>query len=218
MERYAGKEAEVGKMSIQEYLHSEENPQTKTEYYHGTAYGLAGGSYDHSLVSSNAGYCLRKQLGERPCTVHGSDLKIALGQGISFVYPDAMVICGEPRFWEDRKDIVTNPLLVVEVISPSTASWDRGEKFHDYQLCDSLEEYVVIEQNFPQVDVFSRGKGRTWVLESYSNLNDFVQLHSLEILIQVDHLYAGKDFGKKSITVVKEPQRPYGLYAENYVL
>lgn len=218
MERYAGKEAEVGKMSVQEYLRTEENPQTKTEYYHGTAYGLAGASYDHSLIASNSGYHLQKQMGKRPCTVHGSDLKIALGQGISFVYPDAMVMCGEPRFWEGRTDIITNPLLVVEVISPSSANWDRGEKFRDYQLCDSLQEYVVIEQNFPHVDVFTRGKGRTWVLESYSDLNDFVQLHSLEILIRVGDIYTGKDFGRERMMVVMEPRRPYGLYAENYVL
>ena len=105
------------------------------------------------------------------------------------VYPDLMVVCGGAEFVFQRKDIICNPKVVIEVISPETASFDRGEKFESYKLLKSLREYVLVEQDSANVDVFHLNEDGQWVNESYSGLEAEVMLRSLGIGISMKDVY-----------------------------
>ncbi|MEO6639497.1 MAG: Uma2 family endonuclease, partial [Ginsengibacter sp.] len=128
--------------SIAEYLAMEENSVEKHEYYNGKIIKMSGGTYNHNLIASNIITTLNMLLEEKQqeYAVLGSDMKVYSPRILSFVYPDAVVVCEKPLFYEERKDIITNPLLIVEVLSPSTEDYDRKGKFFDYKQIPSFKE------------------------------------------------------------------------------
>lgn len=175
------------KYSIEEYLALEEKAENKSEYYDGEIYLMSGGTIAHGLIGANMARHLGNALDDRDCSVFGGEVKVRIESANAFVYPDAMVVCGDEERFNDLA--LTNPILVVEVLSESTAAWNYTDKFRLYQMLPSLEEYVLIEQKKPQVDVFRRNDDGLWFLEGYKGLEAMVELKSLGVEIALKDIY-----------------------------
>jgi len=174
----------------QEYLNLEEQNSYKSEFYNGEIYAMSGGTRNHNLISTNLIREIGVQLKGSRCKTFSSDLKIHIAAANSFVYPDVFVVCGEEAYYEDRPLAVTNPILIVEVLSESTANWDRSGKFRLYEQLDSLEEYMIVEQNLPQIDVFRRNAEGLWVLEHYDGLEASIELKSVGVQLPAHEIYS----------------------------
>jgi Uma2 family endonuclease len=189
--------------TFEEYLDLEEKAEYKSEFYQGrivplfspkSELGKAESDELHNLIIANLVRNLRNALPDKGYLVFGKDTQIMIEEEDPFYSPDAMVICGPREYYEDRKDVVTNPTVVFEVLSESTAAWDYGGKFRRYQKLISLQEYVLIEQNEAQVIVFRRNQAGEWLVENYGGLDAVVELKSIEVLVSVKEIYQGIEF------------------------
>ena len=182
------------KHTFEEYLNGEDLATHKSEFYKGEIFGMSGGTRNHSVIGLNINAELRQALRGKDCFAGNNDLKIRIEEANAGVYPDGMVICGKEEYFADRQDIVTNPTVVIEVLSDSTAAWDHGGKFRNYQMLASLQEYGLIEQKEPQVNVFRRSDQGLWVLEGYSGLETMVEFKSLGVSISSSEIYYQIEF------------------------
>jgi Uma2 family endonuclease len=182
------------KYSVEEYLVLELSAATKTEYYDGELYAMSGGTRNHSLIATNLNGELRSALLGKGCFVFGSDLKVRIETTNSFVYPDGMVICGQEEYFFGKSDTILNPTLLFEVLSESTAAWDRGGKFRLYDEISSLKEYIVLEQHTPQIDMYHRNDQGFWVLKRYDGLDAEVEFKSLGVSIPTNLIFYGVEF------------------------
>ena len=156
-------------VSLEKYFQREEKALYKSEYHHGNIIKMAGGTYNHNFLSVKATKLLDNFVEENNLNyeISGSDLKIRIEAFDRVVYPDAAVICEKPIFYENRKDTIVNPLIIVEVLSDSTEKFDRGDKFQYYRSLESFKEYVLINQNYKIVTVYSKQADNSWVLRDY---------------------------------------------------
>src|SRR3954447_12043553 len=122
----------------EQYLEIDRQAESKSEYYDGEMFAMAGASYAHNLIVVNTVSALHTQLRGTRCAALPSDMRLRIGAAARYAYPDAMVVCGEPEVLDEREDILLNPTVIVEVLSPSTESYDRGRKFEYYSAIDSL--------------------------------------------------------------------------------
>lgn len=137
-----------------EYLRLDRQAETKSEFHDGQMFAMAGGSLNHSLLANSIGALLRSQVPDG-CRVFNADLRIKISASKAYTYADCSVICGEPEFSGDRQDNVLNPVLVVEVLSPSTEGDDRGKKFELYRTIGSLREYLLVHQDRCRAEHYS---------------------------------------------------------------
>ena len=182
--------------SPQEYLSLERENTVRHEYRRGLAYAMAGGSDDHDELSLNLIELLRQKVRDEGCSVRSGNVKVNYADAF-FYYPDAFVTC-DPR---DRRDryVKRYPKLIAEVLSPSTEKFDCGDKFEDYQLLESLEEYVLIAQDRMRVECRRRVKdesGEWWKTVVYGP-GERVMLQSIDLEIAIEELYRGVSLGHK---------------------
>ncbi len=138
------------------YLQLEREGEAKHEYYDGHIIALAGASRRHVLITSTTSFLLYGQLRHRNCELYQSDMRIKAETLRFFAYPDLAVVCGEGRFNDEHSDTLLNPGVIIEVLSPSIERYDRGIKFQNYRLLPSLQDYVMISQNQPRIERFTR--------------------------------------------------------------
>lgn len=163
-------------LTPEEYLAIERAAETKSEYLDGQMFAMAGASRDHVLITGNLGSLLRDQLRPRGCRTYTSDLRVAVGATGLYTYPDVVVVCGEERFEDAEVDTLLNPTLLVEVLSPSTESYDRGRKFDHYRALESLREYVLVSQSEAKVERYTRQEDGTWNYAVAEGLGSVLQL------------------------------------------
>ncbi len=180
----------------EEYLAREEQADYKSEYRDGEIVALAGGSRNHALIQTNIITALGQGLEKRPCEVYASDLRVHVARSRLYTYPDVMVICGKPEFVPGRDDTVTNPILLVEVLSPSTRDYDRVRKFSYYKRLDSLQEYLLVDSEQVHVTRLTRTEGNQWTIEMFDDLDDTVPLQSLSIDIPLRRIYSKVEFAQ----------------------
>ena len=150
------------RLTYAEYLELERSTDTRHEFLSGEAWAMAGGSFAHAELAANVIVALRALLGRGRCHIHTSDLKIrVLETGLS-TYPDVSVVCGEAIRAPDDANTATNPIALVEVLSDSTESYDRGAKFAHYRRIPSLRAYVLVSQHERRIEVFERGEDAQW--------------------------------------------------------
>ncbi len=151
---------------FEDYLAVErETRDVKYEYVAGEVFAMTGASFNHNLITANVIGELRNRLKAKPCSILANDMRLRIESADACLYPDMMVVCDPPAFLGQRRDVITNPMVVVEVISPSTEGYDRGGKFVLYRSLPSLRHYVLIAQERLGVDVFikiTRVPGREW--------------------------------------------------------
>jgi Uma2 family endonuclease len=177
--------------TFEEYLRREEKSVEKHEFYNGKIIKMPGGTDIHSEISMNIGAAIKFAVRPLPIKfrVYNSDLKIRIESLNAGVYPDALVICEQPEFWENRHDVITNPLLIVEVLSPGTKSYDRLGKFELYKLLPSFQEYVLIDAHKYAVETRFREEPDLWRIRTETNINASVPLRSLGVTIAMTDIY-----------------------------
>jgi Uma2 family endonuclease len=176
------------RMTPEEYLAFERSSELKHEYADGEIFAMSGGTWEHSLVGQNIARELGNALLERPCAVHGSDMRVKAIATERYFYPDVSVVCGQPYFEDETRDTLLNPKVIVEVLSESTERYDRGDKFASYRTIDSLQDYVMASQTAPLIEHFSRQADGTWVFRALGPGERLV-LPSLGCEIPVDRAY-----------------------------
>ena len=182
--------------TVDEYLDLEEAAEERHEFRNGEILDMPGGTYAHELVVTNLIYRLSERLIRSPCRVLGSNLRVRADRS-RYTYPDLSVVCGEPVFDPPRPTSATlaNPRVLIEVLSPSTESGDRGEKFNRYRQIASLQEYLLVSQDRPQVEPFHRQPNGMWGIgQTVEGLDGVVSLPSLGIELPLAQVYADVTF------------------------
>ncbi|MDQ3687946.1 MAG: Uma2 family endonuclease [Acidobacteriota bacterium] len=177
-------------LSPEEYLAIERQAEHKSEYVDGVIYAMAGGSGRHNLIAGNIITELNIQLRKAPCRVYPSDLKVRVPESRKFFYPDVSVVCGETEFADDERDVILNPVLVVEVLSESTAAFDRGKKFQSYQQIESLQEYLLVAQDEYVVEHYLRQENGHWLYTKVTGLEEAILLPALKCQLPLRDIYS----------------------------
>ena len=173
----------------EEYLALERKAHCKSEYLSGQILAMSGASRKHSLIVTNISGELYIQFKGRGCEVHTNDMRVRPGPRDAYVYPDVVVVCGKPQFEDAAFDTLLNPIVIVEVLSPSTEAYDRGEKFRRYQQLASLKEYVLVSQDKVQVEHYHR-HGEQWGLNAYRAIEDVVFFPAIGCALPLRDIYA----------------------------
>ena len=171
-----------------EYIAAERKATLKSEYLSGEIVAMSGACLAHNLITMNTAAGLYNQVTERGCRIYASDMRIGIGTGVSYFYPDVAVVCDEPRFEDDAFDTLINPEVIVEVLSPSTEAYDRGEKSARYRQLESLQEYVLISQDKVQVEHYLR-QGKQWILSEFSAPENVLPLTSIGAELSLNQIY-----------------------------
>lgn len=184
--------------TLEEYLHREERSITKNEFYNGQIIPMAGAKYNHNLIASNMVRFLGNEVEnlEQTYLVLNSDQKVYIEAENTAVYPDALVICEKPKFWQGREDLITNPIVIIEVLSKSTRKYDLKDKFSLYQLIPSFKEYITIEPNKIHVQAWFMQDEETWKVSKATDLTQVIHLRSLNIDINLSDIYRRVEFDK----------------------
>jgi len=172
--------------------------QGRSEYVDGEIFAMAGGSEAHNLICGNVLRELGNRFKGRPCYVYTSDMKVRVEAANLGAYPDAMAVCGERLFWDDRKDVITNPTLIVEVLSDSTEAYDRGDKFAYYRNIPSLRAYLLLSQHRVRAEVYLRQPNGDWLLRTYDDLQDRIPLTALDVEVALADLYDKVEFAPRA--------------------
>lgn len=176
--------------SPEEYLAFERGTDARHEYLDGQVYAMAGESLEHSRICVNLAGELRARLRGGPCEVLSPNMKVVTAPPGLFAYPDATVVCGEPRFHDESRDVLLNPTVIFEVLSPSTEAYDRGEKFLRYRTqIESLREYVLVSQHRPLVEHYVRQPDGSWSYSSAGDLSEAVELPSIDCRLPLSEIY-----------------------------
>ena len=175
-------------LTPEEYIAAERKAMLKSEYLSGEIVAMSGASAAHNLITMNTANQLYNQLVERGCRVFTSDMRVGIGAGVSYFYPDVAVTCDKPCFEDDAFDTLTNPQVIVEVLSTSTESYDRGEKFARYRQLESLQGYILISQDQVRVEHYLR-QGKQWILSEFSALENVLPLASIEAKLSLRQIY-----------------------------
>ncbi len=183
------------RMTPEEYFAWSEEQEVRYEYFDGEVFAMAGGTRDHALITSNLIRLLGNALSGSGCRVFTADLRVQIAESTRYTYPDLTVVCGEERFLGDSRVTLLNPTLLVEVLSDSTADYDRGSKFEGYRRIWSLREVVFVAQDRPAVEVFRRGGDGRWTL--FEPEGGAVTLASVGATVPVEEVYEGVDFSAR---------------------
>lgn len=179
-------------LSETEYLASEEQSSIRHEYMAGELYAMAGGSQRHNRIALNIASALLFGLRSMPCQAFMSDVKLYVAHNNAYYYPDVMVACNEASPLASGEQIVADPLLVAEVLSPSTETIDRREKLAAYRRVPSVMEYVLISQDKQQVEIYRRQGDIGWFYLSF-DAGETVEFSSVALALPIGELYAGTD-------------------------
>ena len=187
----------IPKLDPEEYLAIERQAEYKSEYFRGEMFAMAGAAPNHNRLVVRLTALLFVRLDGRGCEVFNSDGRVRTHPSGLYTYPDLTVVCGSADFATDQRDVLTNPKLIIEVLSPSTEGHDRGFKFQQYQSIESLQEYVLVSQFEPRIESFYRAAGGTWGEYSESaGLGAVLVLKSLGVEIPMADLYRNIDLGR----------------------
>ena len=180
-------------LTPEEYLALERKADTKHEYLRGEIIGMSGASFAHNIITANITTALNNQLSESDCIVVASDMRVRTHPEASYFYPDVLVVCDQPRFEDSTFDILLNPSVLVEVLSPSTETYDRGEKFKHYQQLTSLREYLLVSQEEVCIELYRRQETR-WKLIEFRSLEDVLSLASIDCALTLSDIYNRIEF------------------------
>jgi Uma2 family endonuclease len=185
--------------SLEEYFKREERALHKHEYHNGIITIMPGGTYNHDRLSILMAFELELFVRAKALnySVNGSSLKIRIEDFDRIVYPDALVICDKPQYFEDRDDTIINPVIIVEVLSNSTKNYDKTDKFEMYRSIPTFKEYVLVHQDRMKISVFTKQDNATWVLTDYIGEDATAILYALhDCPLSLKQLYRGLELKK----------------------
>lgn len=181
-------------ISIEDYLSLEESADEKHEYYRGEIFAMAGGTIAHNQIVSNMVSEVNFFLREKDCQVFPSDLKVHNEANSLFTYPDISIVCGELQKWQGRNDTITNPVVIIEVLSESTQLYDRGQKFKLYRSIPSLKEYLLISSIEYMVEQYTKQADDVWSFCELTNPEDRMSIESIGFSFAIKELYRNVSF------------------------
>lgn len=177
-----------------DYLAFERESDEKHEFVDGVVYAMTGASERHNLVTGSTYASLYSQLRKRPCRVYPSDMRVKVAQTGIYTYPDISIVCEPPRFEDDQQDTLLNPVVLIEVLSPSTENYDRGKKFQHYRTLESLQEYLLIAQDSPHIEHYRRQTDNQWLLTDVAQADAVIELPSIACMLALADVYEKVDF------------------------
>ncbi|MDB5296703.1 MAG: Uma2 family endonuclease [Phycisphaerales bacterium] len=182
--------------TVAEYFQIDRDAVEKHEYRDGQIVAMAGGTPAHSLIIANVTGEVRARLKGTSCRSYDSNLRVKIPRDARYVYPDASVVCGPVEYdpADKTRQTATNPRVVVEVLSPSTEAYDRGDKFRRYLRIPTLQEYVLVSQVVPVVETYARQVDGSWVFRAYEGLDAVARLSSVDVELPLAEVFAGVEF------------------------
>lgn len=176
-------------LTPQQYLAQERKAELRSEYFDGQLLAKTGSSADHCTIVGNIAVGIRQQFRNRTCEVFMNMMRIKVIKSSSYFYPDVVAVCGKPQFEDNEQDVLLNPTMIVEVLSPSTEGYDRGAKFEHYRTIDSLLDYLLVAQDKIHVEHYVRQSDRTWLFSEFKSVEDKFQIDSIGCEITVVEIY-----------------------------
>ena len=180
-------------LTPEKYLALERKATLKSEYIRGEILAMSGASNAHNLITLDIGTEINIQLRGRECLIYTNDMRVRTSPMGSYFYPDVVVVCGEPEFEDNVFDTLLNPTLVIEVLSPSTEAYDKGEKFAHYQEITSLQEYILVSQDRIRVEQY-RLLQTHWVAQTFDTSEDVLLFDSIECKLPLRDIYTRVPF------------------------
>jgi Uma2 family endonuclease len=180
--------------SVEEYLSLEESALEKSEYCNGEIFTMAGSTPNHNRISLNISGELNFKLRKTDYQVYMADIKLWIPQRNNFKYPDVMIIEGNPQYYENRKDIILNPVVIIEVLSDSTKDYDRGDKFEQYRTLESLQDYILISQDTVHIEHFKKIAPYEWLFTELNHQDLNLKLTKPELTLSLAEIYDRVDF------------------------
>jgi Uma2 family endonuclease len=178
-------------LSIEEYLRFEKDSLEKHEYFQGEVFAMAGAGARHNVIFSNTFGDLAHALKGKACRPYGSDLRIHIPENTLFTYPDISIICGEITPSDVDEDTAVLPSVLIEILSPSTKNYDRGEKFKLYRDIPTLKEYILIDSESINIEAFRINKQGHWELEEYRSIEETLTVPTVNFSIPLKEIYDG---------------------------
>jgi Uma2 family endonuclease len=175
--------------TVAEYLALERKADRKSEYIDGEIFAMVGASKEHNLIAGNIFASLHSQLKGRPCNVFQSDMRVQVSESKLYSYPDVVVVYGEAKYLDEEVLSLLNPTMIVEVLSKSTESFDRGEKAIRYRSLSSLMEYILVAQDRCHVEQYVRQSNNKWLLSETNSLKDTINISSINCALLVKDIY-----------------------------
>ena len=182
----------------EEYLEFERTSEYKHEYYKGEIFAMTGASARHNTINFNTGVTLGAQLKGTRCRGYANDQRVKIPATDLYTYPDLAIVCGEPVY--EQSDTLTNPALIVEVLSPSTQDYDRGQKFDHYRKLPSLAEYLLIAQSRCHVIHYARQSENTWLMSEYDDLQSVITLPAINCRLPLADVYDRVEFDEPAVS------------------
>jgi Uma2 family endonuclease len=176
-------------MSAHDYLDLERRSEFRQEFYKGEIFQMSDAGREHNLLVTNLVTTANSQLRGKSCETYSNDMRVHIPATGFFTYPDVVIVCGEPKFLDDEFDTLLNPVVLIEVLSPSTADFDRGRKFWHYQSIESLREYVLIAQDEMNVEHLIKQESGRWHVAEYSAPETEIELPSVGVTLKLGEIY-----------------------------
>ncbi len=176
-------------LSEEDYLRLERASDVRHEYLAGEIFAMVGASRAHNLIGGNTYASLHAQLRKRACEIYTNDMRVRVSVSNLYAYPDIIVTCAEPQFADGEFDTLLNPTVIIEVLSPSTESYDRGGKFQHYRALRLLKEYLLITQDAYHIDQFVRQGEIGWLLTEYDGPEATLHLASIDCVLALANVY-----------------------------
>ena len=186
----------IARLSVDEYLALDRAAEVPSEYHDGEMLPVASVSVEHADIGANLAVWAKKALRSSPCRMTGPSVRVRV-KLTKFVIPDLMIYCGKPLVIDEFRDTVTNPKVIIEILSPSTADYDYGTKFILYRGLPSFEEYVLVSQNEARVEVYRKTQDGFWVLRTCSGLDAVVPIESIGAMLPLTDVYDGIEFRQR---------------------
>lgn len=184
---------EKRRYTIQEYLEMEATATEKHEYYQGEIFAMSGAKRQHNIISMNLSQELANKLENKSCRPFNSDMRVHIAANTLFTYPDFSIVCGKEEYLDDDDWNLLNPSVIIEILSPSTKSYDRGDKFKLYRAIPSLKEYIMIDSRRMSIEAFSINASGLWELREYHKENKDLVIKAAGISIPLRRIYKDID-------------------------
>jgi Uma2 family endonuclease len=182
------------KMTLEQYLAFERASETRHEYLNGEIYAMVGATEKHNTISVSLVLSLGPQVRKQGCRLYTNDMRLKVSATGLYTYPDITVVCGDRKFDDKYKDTLLNPTLIIEVLSPSTENYDRGEKFRHYRALPSLQTYVLVYQDSPRIEQYVRRKVDMWEYKETIGLDAEAELESINCIMSLMQVYEDIEF------------------------
>jgi Uma2 family endonuclease len=194
------------RLTEDEYLAIERSATVRSEYLNGEMFAMAGGTIRHSVVKDNLVRRIGNALDGSPCRTVSADVKVKVSATGLYTYPDVIIVCGEPQADRKNQDVLLNPHVILEVLSKSTESYDRGQKFRHFRTVESLREFILVSQWDPYVERFHRQADGSWALTVFEGLDTTFHFASVNAELTLGDIYQNVTFAERELSLLPSPE------------